>query len=1070
MGIIENIFKIQNEYLKLQKIAQPELLNQFINLYPDTAHFIYELLQNAEDAEATEVIFELYDDRLIFLHNGRTFNEKDIESICKFGESTKKGDETAIGKFGIGFKSIFAYTKSPFIWSPTFNFKIEKFILPIAIDQFENLNNRTRFEFPFNHEKKTAQDAYKEINEGLYDLSQITLLFLNNIQEIQIIIDKPNKILEIIEIEKVRHKNSLLEIKVKKDKKENTNFEENNSLFFLTFSRQLTGFEGIENRFVDLAFQISMIDEKQFYNPLKNIENQFKIVKPNKGEVSIYFPAKKESSKLRFHINGPFQSTPDRSSIKNNSFNSSILDEICLLFETSILEIKKLGLLNRDFLEILPITIDDLDEDYLKFQSKLKEIFTKNSVLPTSDGQYSTLPDCIRGTQQLRSFLNNDDLNFINGKKFWALPINRNNSRPDNLLKDLEIDIFSDDSFLYLITSRSKLLNNETFQTLNYWDKSVSSNLNSSENLFMSWLNEKDIVWLQKFYAYLGKQIIDEKNDYCPYHFTDAVIIKLENGNFSTPENCYFFSNDLNVDKFPVVNKNLTNLGTPADKEDAQEFFKNVGVKSFDEKEKLKIILESRYGDKDKFNPKITDILMFLKFYQDDPSTAEIFKKYKIFYVKNPFTNSTKFTEGYDIFLDEPYCEKTSLREYFKHSNENISVEFKYLEYGQLYELNYDCKKLNIKPEKLFEFCKACNGHFKLNIYLKSIDKDHPNYEHLKQDLYKNAREMHTGINKDHELFKLNYVLKNITPEVSFVIWETMVRYKNNLDILKATYQANKKRPTYTADSSLILLLKDNPWILNNNSEFITPQNATKENIHKNYDFVETWEWLKSIEFGLSNEEKIQKEKETLELTKNLNLNIEHIEAFKMANEIGLTKDDLLEIINKKKNQINSGISKNEVKNPERRSQKIQEQINEATDSFFVKRMRSIPEGVSQTKGLAAQYLTNEYTNHDKKLFCQICNEEMPFKLNNGNYYFEKVKFLNFDKEIHQNYLTLCANHSSMFQYTLKESDYEIRNKIKDVNLEGNGPFFIKITIGQIQTKVFFTKKHLFDIKEILKN
>ncbi len=38
-----------------------ELLGQ---LYSDRAHFIFELIQNAEDAGATELTFELFDDRL----------------------------------------------------------------------------------------------------------------------------------------------------------------------------------------------------------------------------------------------------------------------------------------------------------------------------------------------------------------------------------------------------------------------------------------------------------------------------------------------------------------------------------------------------------------------------------------------------------------------------------------------------------------------------------------------------------------------------------------------------------------------------------------------------------------------------------------------------------------------------------------------------------------------------------------------------------------------------------------------------------------------------------------------
>lgn len=40
-------------------------LDIFEDFYPDKAHFVYELLQNAEDAGATEVAFTLISDRLV---------------------------------------------------------------------------------------------------------------------------------------------------------------------------------------------------------------------------------------------------------------------------------------------------------------------------------------------------------------------------------------------------------------------------------------------------------------------------------------------------------------------------------------------------------------------------------------------------------------------------------------------------------------------------------------------------------------------------------------------------------------------------------------------------------------------------------------------------------------------------------------------------------------------------------------------------------------------------------------------------------------------------------------------
>ena len=78
-------------------------------LYPENAHFIYELLQNAEDAQASVVWFRVADDNLTFEHDGKKlFNSKNVESITSIGVSPKRDDPTSIGKFGVGFKAVFA--------------------------------------------------------------------------------------------------------------------------------------------------------------------------------------------------------------------------------------------------------------------------------------------------------------------------------------------------------------------------------------------------------------------------------------------------------------------------------------------------------------------------------------------------------------------------------------------------------------------------------------------------------------------------------------------------------------------------------------------------------------------------------------------------------------------------------------------------------------------------------------------------------------------------------------------------------------------------------------------------
>src|SRR5690606_16577066 len=172
-----------------------------IKKYSDTAHFVYELLQNADDTKASQVEFTLESNGLWFKHNGTIkFTVSDIDtakedtqagtlghinSITAIGNSTKI-DEQKIGKFGIGFKAVFAYSLTPHIYDDAFNFKLENYIVPTEIpaNTQRRKQGETLFYFPFNHTAKSKEDAYAEIEEKLESLFQ-PILFLTNLQKIK---------------------------------------------------------------------------------------------------------------------------------------------------------------------------------------------------------------------------------------------------------------------------------------------------------------------------------------------------------------------------------------------------------------------------------------------------------------------------------------------------------------------------------------------------------------------------------------------------------------------------------------------------------------------------------------------------------------------------------------------------------------------------------------------------------------------------------------------------------------------------------------------------------------------
>ena len=87
------------------------------NLHGNIFQFIFELIQNADDTNATEASFHFYDKKIIFTHNGKEFTRKNIQSITSVGFSDKKDDEASIGKFGLGFKSVYNIAQIPEIYS-----------------------------------------------------------------------------------------------------------------------------------------------------------------------------------------------------------------------------------------------------------------------------------------------------------------------------------------------------------------------------------------------------------------------------------------------------------------------------------------------------------------------------------------------------------------------------------------------------------------------------------------------------------------------------------------------------------------------------------------------------------------------------------------------------------------------------------------------------------------------------------------------------------------------------------------------------------------------------------------
>ncbi|XP_019122580.2 sacsin [Larimichthys crocea] len=111
-----------------------DYLKDILRRYPDGGQILKELIQNADDAQATEVVFihdersygteSLWSDELgeyqgpaLYAYNNAAFTDDDWKGIQLAGRSVKRNDPNKVGRFGIGFNSVYHITDLPGIFS-----------------------------------------------------------------------------------------------------------------------------------------------------------------------------------------------------------------------------------------------------------------------------------------------------------------------------------------------------------------------------------------------------------------------------------------------------------------------------------------------------------------------------------------------------------------------------------------------------------------------------------------------------------------------------------------------------------------------------------------------------------------------------------------------------------------------------------------------------------------------------------------------------------------------------------------------------------------------------------------
>lgn len=755
-------------------------------VYSDPSHFIYEILQNAEDAGAKTITFNLLNDRLEVFHNGKDFDFKDVDGITGIGISTKKDDVNKIGKFGVGFKSVFAITKTPEIYSGKYNFKIEDFVTPKPANN--QVSKKTQIILPFNHPSRLKEDVYNIVGKKLESIGLKTLLFLNNIEEIkwQTLRKTGHYYKETVELKEYKNVKRVSTISKIGDDEQ---FEE-----YLVIHRPIQ-IEGYTLK-VEVGYKIE-----------KNDSQKYTIVKEKESKLIAFFPTERVTY-LNFLIQGPYKTTPNRENIPlEDEQNKYIIEETANLVSESITTIKEIGLMSVSFLETLPINKDFLDDKiYSCIYEKVKQILLSDEAyLPTSKGNFISASSAVlaRG-RELTEFLDNNDIEILFGKKLW-LNVNITPDRTREL--------------------RDYLINELKVKEVDF--------KNFADSLTIDFIQNKSDAWLIDLYGrLLDQRSLWEKKDY--YVNQDASIlrkkplIRLTDDSHAEPcdanDKIQVYLPSDTKSKYKTVKNTLTENGN------SLKFLTELGLTKPDIFSEIQEHIIPKYKNtiiKIDLDEYYNDFEKILIASQKDDSTKKrellnALKGLNILIATNSFSGKIQFKTP-----DRVYIKSDDLFEYFKGYN---SVFFLHDEPYQKFATH------NEALTNLLHSLGCSEKPRRIEIKPTLTPED-------KYILRENSGCSYELETKDYDYEGLDNFLKNTTKERSLLLWDLLIEsltpedsFYNKKDFFKGKYRwFYYHSNTREFESKFLKTLKKNAWLFDKNNNFVNPNQITISDLSDNY-------------------------------------------------------------------------------------------------------------------------------------------------------------------------------------------------------------------------------------------
>ncbi len=1016
-------------------------LGIFEDFYPDEAHFIFELLQNAEDAGATEVGFELSAHRCSFEHNGtRHFDERDIRGITGIFNSSKKDNPDQIGKFGVGFKSVFVYTDTPVVYSKHHSFRIERLVLPVEVPPKPDLGDRTRFEFPFNNPKKNVKEAFAEIKAGLEQLSENTLLFLRNLGYIKWKIGEQEGALL-----REEHGQNHVEVLKQLDGKEVV------SSHWLRFSAPVqldkafsSPIEGVERQQVAIAFELALTGDKKSYDKNKDMKEQLKVVPAVRGKVSVYFPADKETSGLRFHLHGPFVPELSRASIKNSPENLPLFGQLAALTAKSLHSIKALGLLTGEFLVVLPNADDPLPERYQVIRSAVISEMKAEALVPTYRGGHAPATRLLQARAALKALLTSEDLAFVTAREDrpeWAIGATLRNSQQDRFLAGLGIADWDTGDLQRFFECRAR-------ESEEYWDKSELS------QDVLEWLTGKSDEWLQALYALLLKHCENAET----FGNLDKVhFVRQASGEWSTAADSLFQTDTSSEEhRLISVDERILEAGTKKQQQqDARRFLVELGVRVPNESDVMwQLLAESYMGDctpptDSEYRNHLEAMIAFA---EKHPGERALFDKARIFKVSS---QSGSWATARAVFLDEP----------FKKTGLSLLYDLETDQKRKRWPLDSWYTECGISLERIVRFAEAlgCQREFNQLTVPANCSKNPDWLPILSKAPGERAGNM---IDRDFALApEAERLLKSYFLPATQLVWKELCRREAaRPSVLEAVFQWTDRGGPRRAPSTLVHTLRELQWVPQDDGNFVQPRFAVASQLPKGLTVDAGYKWLEAVQFGV--EERKQSAETAVRAEHRKELGFDSQEELDRALEFKkLPKDEQERILAEAKQRHTEPVELpvRPVRNPDLRRERVTIDAQATPVKTTEVRERSVSIGVSEAKAEAKTYLRDQYTNRNGQMICQACKDELPFKLATGAYYFEAVELIENSQKRHwATYLALCPNHAAAFQHANAQ-----KNSMGEL-IATAASSEVEIALGGRETTLYFTQTHLEDVRACL--